>query len=175
MSKNTQKALEVLDILQHFSFHPHVSAKALQQYCERAGHEYLGEGEYQDHLFQYNHDQKSMVIIPLILQALLKYQYVPDYTSDAKKAELRGANQDIEFEIAKLCEDNDLQYREIDILIKNFAEDIGSTISNAGNRMNNMCTVAISNVAQETFGEALFVKDLAQFTRDRAKKLSTGG
>ena len=175
MSKNSQRALEILDILQHFKFHPHVSAKALQQYCERSGHEFLGEGEYQDHLFQYNHDQKSMRIIPLILQAMTKYQYIPDYTSEARKAELKKANEEIEFAIIELCSANDLQYREIDILIKNFAEDIGSTINNAGTRMNNMCARVVATVAQDTFGESMFIKDLSKFHDDRAKGLSTGG
>jgi len=58
-----------------------------------------------------------------------------------------------------------LQYREIDVLIKNFGEEMNAITNNASTRMNNMCAIVISDVAQQKFGEVLTVKDLGDYHR----------
>jgi hypothetical protein len=168
--QQTPRQIEILDIFKRFNFHPKVSNSVLKSYCDRMGYEFLSEGEYQDHMYQYYHDERAKVIIPLILQALQKYQYVPDYIGESKKRELREQNDAIEVEIAKICSDNGIQYREIDVMVKNFAGTIGHLIENAATRMNNMCGVVIATVAGEKFGESLVVKDLEKYHDEVASR-----
>lgn len=164
---------EILEILQNFNFHPRVANSVLKSFCDRKGYEFLPEGEYQDHLYQYQHDQRATVIIPLILQAIQKYQYIPDYIGETKKKEMKTQNEAIEIEIAKLCSANGIQYREIDVLTKNFAQELGSTIENAGTRMSNMCALVISSIAQDVIGTDMSVKVMEDWHDNRAKELST--
>lgn len=164
---------EILEILQNFNFHPRVANSVLKSFCERKGYEFLSEGEYQDHLYQYQHDQRAMVIIPLILAAIQKYQYIPDYIGDAKKKEMKASNEAIEVEIARLCAENGIQYREIDVLTKNFAQELGSTIENAGTRMNNLCSLVVASIAQDVIGTDMLVKTMEEWHDNRARELST--
>lgn len=163
------RPLQIADILAHFNYHKAVSNMALRQYCDRMKFDFLSEGQYQDNLFQYNHDRKALVIIPEILEALTEYQYIPDFISDSKRKELDSQNEVIEMKIATLCEDNGLTYREIDVLLKNFGAELQARLNNSANRLNNMCASAISHVAQEQFGDELSIKVLAEYQR----KLST--
>ena len=164
MSRQT----EILDLLKNFNFHPRVSNAVLKSYCDRKGIDFLAEGEYQDHLFQYEHDQRAIELVPKILAKVAEYQYVPDYVSDKKKKEIKEANEKIQYDIAKICEDGGIFYREVDVLTKNLAGEVAQTIENAGTRINNMCSLVISVVAQEKFGDGLKVSDLAKFHRLKA-------
>jgi hypothetical protein len=159
------RQLEILDIMQNFNFHKKVSSRVLQSYCDRKGYEFLGAGDYEDHVYQYEHDQRAKAIIPLVLAELQKFQYVEDYIGESKKEKVKEENGQIEFAIAKICEDHGLQYREIDVLIKNFGEEMNAITNNASTRMNNMCAIVISDVAQQKFGEVLTVKDLGDYHR----------
>lgn len=162
------RQIEILDLMKNFSFHPKVSNAVLKTYCERKKIDFLGEGEYEDHLFQYQHDERAKVIVPQIIEALADYQYPMEYVGDEKREEVKKHNEEIEYKIAKICEDGGIYYREIDVITKNLAEIVGSTIEAAGTRMNNMCALVISTAAQEKFGEGLKVTDLAEFHRERA-------
>jgi hypothetical protein len=157
--------LQIADILAHFNYHPKVSNKALEQYCTRKNFTFIAETDYEDHLFQYQHDQRALKIVPEVMKALLDYQYIPDYISKAKQQELKAKNEQIEMAITHICEENGLHYREVDVLIKNLASSVGAVITNASNRLNNMCALAISGVAKERFGKELKVKDLAEYLR----------
>lgn len=161
------RELQVLDIMENFNFAPKVSNKALESYCQRKGFEFLPEGEYQDHIFQYQHDQRMVQIIPIIVGILAKYQFVPDYAGESKKKEIREHNDMLEFEIAEALEDNGIVYREVDTATKNLAAALGSLIENAGTRANNMCAQVISTVAVEKFGHDLKLSDLAEFHRSK--------
>lgn len=164
--EQTKRQLEVLDIMKNFNFHPKLSNPVLESYTKRKGYEFISAGEYQDHLYQYMHDQRCQELIPQILEALQSYHYVPDYVGETKKRQLRAENQELEMRISKLCEDAGISYREIDIVTKNFAAELGATIESAGTRMNNMCALVVSVVAQKQFGEHLLVKDLATYHRE---------
>ncbi|OGG65123.1 hypothetical protein A2Z56_02430 [Candidatus Kaiserbacteria bacterium RIFCSPHIGHO2_12_45_16] len=173
MSEQTKPAsrqLEILDILKRFNFHPKVANSVLDSYCKRMGYEFLSEGAYQDHRYQYFHDQRAMVIIPLILQIIQKYQYIPDYVGETKKSEIKEQNEQLEVEIAEMCAANGIEYREIDVLIKNFASTIGATIEAAGTRMNNMCATAIATIAGDKFGDNLPVASLAAYYEEVARR-----
>lgn len=168
MSRN----LQILNILEHFNFHPKVSNKVLEQYCTRMKYDFLSAGEYEDHLYQYQHDERAKVIVPLILAELTKFQYIPDYIGENKRKEMKESNDNIEYAISKICEDNGIQYREVDVLLKNFAQEIGTTIENAGTRINNMATLVISTVAQDKFGNDLKISELAKWHRERAAEVA---
>lgn len=167
------RQLEILEILQNFNFHPRVSNSVLKSFCNRKGFEFLSEGEYLDHLYQFQHDQRAGIIIPLILAEVQKFQYIPDYIGDSKKKDMKANNEAIEISIAKLCSENGIQYREIDVLTKNFAGELSAVIENAGNRMNNMCGVVISHIAQDVIGLDMTVKAMEDWHDNKARELST--
>jgi len=167
-----QRQLQILDILKNFNFYPRVSSAVLESYCNRKHYEPITAGDYEDHLYQYQHDERTRVLIPVILEVLQKYEYAGDYISDEEHKRIKAHNDALEVEIAKLCSENGIQYREIDIITGNFGEELSATIKNAGTRMSNMCSVVISTIAQDQFGKELTVKDMEEWHDQRSKELA---
>lgn len=163
-----QRQLQILDIFKNFNFFPKVSNALLKSYTERKGYDMLTAGEYEDHLYQYQHDERALVIVPKLLELLQRYQYTPDYIGDAEKARIKKENAELEMEMADICAQNGLEYREIDAMIKNFGEVLNAIFSNTAQRMNNMCGTVIATVAQEHFDNGLKVSELAKWYRERA-------
>lgn len=169
----TEAGARILAVLKAFNYAPKVSNMALKQFCERSGYgDYIiGEGEYQDYLFQYQHDVRVGVIVPQVLAILSKYQYQPDFIGEAEAKRIRTHNDDLEWEIAKVCEDAGIVYKEIDTVVKNISQVLSSIVDNAGNRMNNMASVVLATLAKDKFGEQLALSDLGTFYRERADEL----
>jgi len=164
--------MQVRKVLEHFKFAPRVSNMALRQYCERMKFEdVLGEGDYMDNLFQFQHDQRVIAILPKLFTLVATYQYPQDYISDKAKAEIKEHNGDIEWKIAKLLEDEGIVYKEIDIITENLGDTIKGILTSGGNRLNNMCTTVLADLGRKKFGEALVVSDMAVYYREIAQEL----
>lgn len=172
MSEIKQPQLQVLDVLTNFNFHPKVSGMVLRAYCERKGYEPLSENDYRDHLFQYQHDQRAKAIIPKIIELLAQYQYPEDYINSTKKEEIRKNNDALEQEIARICAENGVVWREVDSLLKEFGEVMNAMMTNTANRINNMCSRVVSTIAQDQFGEEMPVKSLEDWHEERVNQFA---
>jgi len=165
---HSMKPTDIKKIFEHFNFAPKVSNTALKQYCERMKFDgVLTAGQYEDHLFQYQHDQRLKVVVPLILKALQGYEVVEDYISEKKRSALKKTNDSLEWEIATICEENGVVYREIDTVTESLAQLLSQIVTNAGNRMNNVAATVLAEVAKDKFGEDLKLSALSAFYKER--------
>lgn len=160
------RQLEILDIMQNFNFHKKVSPRVLKSYCDRKGYEFLASGEYEDHVYNYEHDQRAKVVVPLIIAELQKFQTIEDYIGDAKRAALKKENEQLEFNICRICEEQGVHYREINPLIKNLAAELSTLIENTATRMNNMGTAVLDHMSAHHFGRDYpLVADMGAYHR----------
>jgi|SRR3972149_11549162 len=164
------KHLEIKKVLAHFKGKP-VNNNILTEYCNLYHLDLITEGDYEDYLFQQEHDERVEKTLPLIFAELSQFRYVPTFINDDEKREMNEANEDIEWKISKVLEDNGILYREIDLISKNLATAFQAMMENAGRRANNMCAVVLSTLAKEKFGDPLKLKDLASYYGEKAKEL----
>jgi len=164
------KYIEIKKVLAHFKGKP-VNNKVLAEHCNLNHFDLITEGAYEDYLFQQEHDERAQNILPLIFAELSKFQYVPTFISVDERRKMNEVNEDIEWKISKVLEDNGILYREIDLICKNLATAFQAIMENAGRRANNMCAVVLSTLAKEKFGDPLKLKDLALYYREKAKEL----
>ena len=164
------KYIEIKKVLAHFKGKP-VNNKILAEHCNLNHFDLITEGAYEDYLFQQEHDERAQNILPLIFAELSKFLYVPTFISVDERRKMNEANEDIEWKISKVLEDNGILYREIDLICKNLATAFQAIMENAGRRANNMCAIVLSTLAKEKFGDPLKLKDLALYYREKAKEL----
>ena len=161
---------QIKEILEAFRSNA-VTQDVLKAFCERKHFELITTDQYSDYLFQQEHDERVQKVLAGIFTELSQFRYVPTFISDADKKKLNEANEDIEWKIAKILEENGVLYKEIDILTKNLANACQAIVENAGRRANNMCAVVLSTLAKEKFGDPLSLKPLAEYYREKAKEL----
>lgn len=164
------KPEQIKQILEYFE-DKQVSNAALKEYCNRQGLDLITESQYEDYIYQKEHDERVTKTLTGIFTELSQFKYIPTFISDSERRKLNENNEDIEWRIAKVLEDNDILYKEIDLLTKNLANAFHAIMENAGRRANNMCAVVLSTLAKEKFGDPLVLKPLADYYRAKAKEL----
>ena len=164
------KPEQIKQILAHFKDKP-VTNAVLKEYCNLKHFDLIVMSQYDDYLFQQEHDERVTNALSHIFKELSQYKYIPTFISDGDKKTMNEANEDIEWKIAKVLEDNGILYREIDLLTKNLANSFQAIMENAGRRADNMCAVVLSTLAKEKFGDPLTLKPMAEYYRAKAKEL----
>ncbi len=162
------RRIQIKAIVEHFRGKA-VSNGALKEFCERNKYEPLSEGDYQDWLFQYEHDERVKAALPAIFAELSKFQYVPELCGDIERQAISKANGEIEVRIAELMEEHGVLYNEIEVFTKNLGSAFMALMENAGTRASNTCAAAVSTLAKKTFGELLTLKKLSDYHRNQAK------
>lgn len=162
---------EIRDILDHFGPDKEVHPKVLNDYCVRMKFTPISTGELEDFRFQDAHDGRVAKALPQIFEELARWQYIPEFVPKAQKDKMRAENDDIEWKVAKVLEDNGIVYKEVDIVTRNISQMLSTITENAGRRINNMIAVVLSDLAKQRFGQDLKVADLAAYYRERAAEL----
>lgn len=161
---------QIKKILEHFKGKT-VNNKILKEYCNLNHLDLITESQYEDYVFQQEHDDRATKTLAGIFAELSQFKYIPTFLSESEKKKINEANEDIEWKIAKVLEDNGILYKEIDLLTKNLANAFQAIMENAGRRANNMCAVVLSTLAKDKFGDPLSLKSLGGFYRAKAKEL----
>ena len=161
---------QIKNILARFRGKP-VTNNILAEYCNLNKFDLVVESQYEDYLFQQEHDERAQRALAGIFAELSHFRYVPTFISDTEKRALNEANEDIEWKIAKVLEDNGVLYKEIDLLTKNLGGALQAVIENAGRRANNMCAVVLSTLAKEKLGDPLSLTTISAYYREKAKEL----
>lgn len=164
------KPEQIKKILAHFKGKL-VNNTILKEHCNLNHFDFISEDQYEDYVFQQEHDERTAQALASIFAELSQFKYIPTFLSEDEKRTLNEANEDIEWKIAKVLEDNGILYREIDLVTKNLGNAFQAIMENAGRRANNMCAVVLSTLAKEKFGDSLILKHLADYYRSKAKEL----
>jgi hypothetical protein len=139
-----------------------VTDDVLREYWNLHHLEPLSEGEYRDWLFRYNHDARKPGLVPAVLGAVAKYQYVREAVGEDERQRIIEANEGLENEICKLLERRDIFYQEVDIVTRNLGNTLQSIVVGAGRRANIMVATMLSFIAREKYGDQLKVKTLGE-------------
>lgn len=148
-----------------------ITQEILKEYCNLHHFDLITLNQYEDALFQQEHDDRIAMVLPLIFKELSNYQYPPTFITDQQRKAINEANEDIEWKISKALEDCGVVYREIDLLTKNLGSEFQAIMENAGKRASNMCIVVLTEIAKQKFGKNLEIKKLAEYYREAAKEL----
>ena len=169
--KSIIQYVQVRKILDHFKGAKSVPQKLLTEFCNLEKLNVITEGQYEDYLFQDEHDKRVSAILPRVFNILAQWQYTPEFVHESVKNVIREHNDDLEWKLAKVLEEGGIVYKEVDIVTKNMAQAFATICENAGKRMNNMAAVVLSDLARQKFSNELIMKDLAEYYRGRAKEL----
>ena len=75
-----QRRAEIKRIVEHFRGKA-ISQNVLTEYCNLTKVEPIVVGDYKDYLYQVEHDDKILALVPRILKELQAIQYVPEFAS----------------------------------------------------------------------------------------------
>ena len=127
--------------------------------------------QYEECVFQQEHDDRVASLMPVLLAELSKYRDVPTFGTEKERKAIAEANSDIEWQIAKVLEDHGVIKGEIGIITGNLAQAFKSIVENAGTRAKNMCDSVLNEIGEEKFGKNMPIKPMAEFYRAKAKEL----
>lgn len=164
------KGEQIKDILAHFKGKP-VNNNILAEYCNLNKFDVLVISQYEDCVYQQEHDERVASLMPALFAELSKFRDVPTYETDKVRKAIVGANEDIEWQIAKVLEDYGVRKGEIGVITGNLAQAFKYIVEAAGTRAKNMCDTVLNEIGEERFGKDLPIKPMAEFYRAKAKEL----
>ncbi len=146
--------------------------KVVGEYCNLIKTPVVPAGYVEDYIYQMSFDERIAKVVPLILEKIALFRHIPEYISDEKRKELSKLPDNIEIDIARILEDNGIEFREAEYL-KNLAQNIGRMLDNAYNRVNAEGSQVLMAMAEEKFGRPVTLKAMMLEKRNLEKKLST--
>lgn len=168
---NDETRAQVKEIVEFFMGKP-VNNDVLAEFCNRRKFEPMVVSQYEDYLFQYQHDKKVALLVPLIMMEMAKLQIPPELGTVSERNSAFANNNTVEIGIAKLFEDNGVLYHEADTLAKNVGMMLQGVMTSVNNRVTNMGTATILDIAEKVLGKPLTVKTCAEYFRKEADVLA---
>jgi hypothetical protein len=166
-----ERSEQVMVILERFRGKP-INQNVLNEFCNLYHLDAMTMNDYEDCLFQQEHDERVAKVIPAVFEILKSYKDVPTFAPKKERKAIIDANEDIEWQIAKVFEDCGVVKSELKIITGNFGSNLKMIIENAGERAVNMCDAVLREIGEDKFGVGLPIKPMAEFYRAKAKKLS---
>lgn len=161
---NEVRAGELKEIVEFFRGKP-VTNDALKAFCDRKKFMPILVGEYEDYLFQYEHDLRLATALPEILALLTKFRIVPELEKESVKKKIIKDNDDLSAEVAGVLENHGIVYREVDLLTRHIGGALDKIMQLANTRASNMCSAVMVDLAEEKFGKVLTIKAFAEAYR----------
>ncbi len=160
MDENNRNPKEMKKIIEGFRGKK-VSNILLKGFGERHGLPVIGEEEYSDWLFAYEHDERLRNVLPQVMAALAKWTYPGGFLDETDTKEISAKNKAVELEICEIMCKGGVLYQEIDMLTKNVGEALHGLLVNAGVRSSNMCAAVFAHTTKEKYGHTLPLSVLA--------------
>ena len=164
------KAEQIKAILEHFKGKP-VNNNVLKEYCNLKHFDVIVGSQYDDAVFQQGHDERLAEVLPFIFAELSQYRDIPTYGSDSDRKNIKEANEDIEWKIAKVLEDHGVLKMEVKIITGGLGDIFKNIMDNAGTRATNMADTVLNTIAKEKFGDPVALRPLGEYYRTKAKDL----
>lgn len=168
---NDEIRAQIKEVVEFFMGKP-VNNDVLAEFCNRRKFELVTMSQYEDYLFQYQHDKRASTIVPLVLAEMAKLQIPPELGTASERNAVFANNNMVELAISKIFEDNGIVYHEADTLAKNMGMMFQGVMSSVGNRVNNMGTATIIDIAEKVLGKPLTVEACARYFRKEADALA---
>ena len=164
-----QRREEISKIVAHFRGKA-INQNVLLEFCNLNKIEPIVLGDYQDFLYQIEHDEKVMSLYPLILAELQKLRYAPEFSTEKERKEIHKGNDDVRISITKLFEQNAIAYRTVDTLGQELGREIGQTVASAGTTAFNKALEVLLLIAKDKFGGEFNMKHAADFAEEHYAK-----
>ena len=150
--------------------------KLVAEFCINHKLPLTDAGSVEDFIYQKQYDERMNTVVSLVLAEVAKYKYNSEYITDQERKEIMEFNEQITINIAKILEDNGIEYRECGFL--NFvAGEVNKLLASSLTRVSNMCATVLAEMAMEKLGDPLTIKHLAkeraQIADRKAKKEKT--
>lgn len=166
---NEQRREEIAKIVEHFRGKP-INQNVLTEFCNKNKIEPIVIGDFQDFLYQTEHDEKVGKIYPLILAEVQKLVYIPEFASEAERKRMAKENDDVRVRITQIFEEHAIAYRTVDTLGQELGRDVGQVIASAGQTAFNKALEVLLLLAHERFGGDFNMKHAADFAKEYIEK-----
>jgi hypothetical protein len=166
-----EKRAQIKEIIEFFRGKP-VNQEVLQEYCNRRKYEVIVLSDYEDMLFQYEHDERFTRVMPLLMTEMLKLKQPPEFATHAERKAVFDNNNAVELAMSKVLEDNDILYSEAETLLKNLGTMLQGVTTGASNRITNMGVATMLDIAEKQLGKPLKIKACAEYVRKEADTLA---
>lgn len=143
-----------------------VTDDLLKAFCERHHFDLLTLQDFIDYKYQVEHDEKVQVLFPLILAAVQKIAYIPEFASDKDRKDALQANDEVRVSITKLLEEHAFPYHLVQTSTEELGNMIGRTVSSAGQTAFNRAIQVLNLLAKEKFGGAFNMKNVADYLQE---------
>lgn len=125
------------------------------------------EGEYADYRYQSVNDEKFAALVPEVMAAVSKLQYVKSFLTDQERRAVLEHNDNIRIEVCQLIEKHGIPY----ILLDNVVADIGGNIAgifkSAVNTLNNKTGEMFMDLGRKHFDvKEVTMAHVAQYAED---------
>lgn len=146
--------------------------KGVAEYCALIKTPLVPKGFVEDYIYQIDFDKRMSVVIPLVLEKLSLFKHIPEFISNDKQKEMSAVSDEIEIAIARVFEENEVEYREVGVL-KSLAQNIAHLLENSSNRINSEGSTVFMEMAKEKLGSPVTIKSIMLEKRSIEKRIST--
>ena len=149
-----------------------VTNDLLDAYCKR--HKIVPSlvmSQYEDYLFQFEHDERFTKIMPLMMAALSGLRQPPEFCTPEEYKAVQDNNSKIENDLAGVLEENGILWEEGVQLLGNFGILLASCVERSKNGVKNMGEATMRHIAEQQLGTPLTIKMLTDYYRKVAEKL----
>jgi len=166
---NEQRREEISKIIAHFRGKA-INQNVLTEFCNLNKVEPIVIGDYEDYLYQTEHDERVIKLYPLILAECQKLRYTPEFAPEKERKEIAKGNDEVRVNITKLFEDHAISYRTVDTLGQELGREIGQTIASAGQTAFNKALEVLLLIAKDKFGGEFNMLHAKQYAEERYAK-----
>jgi len=164
-----QRREEIRMIVDRFRNLPY-SDNLMKAYCNLKKIKPITENELSDYTYQVGHDEKMSILLPGMVNLLMKVRYVPMFAATEERKGIEKANGKIHTEICELIEEQAIPFLMLDKVGGNIARILDDFIVQAGNAIYNKAMYqVILPVMREKFGADFNSKHSKQYAIDKEK------
>jgi len=142
---------ELRKVVEHFRGKP-LTQTVIDEFCNLNKIEIVALEDFDDLLFQVEHDEKMVLLLKDILAELQNLQFEPVFVSGAERKGIEESNEAVRVAIAKAIEKHAISELMLERLGNTLKDIVGNPIEMAGNTVFNRANSVKRTLAQKHFG-----------------------
>ena len=143
--------------------------EAIDEYAKLNGMDTIVASELSDFIYQVKHDEIMVKLYPVLLNALVNTQYMPEFAPKKYRDNVKSVNSAINKELCVLIEEHAVDYRMVDIVCRELGATLNGLITTAGSTLTNRAVNVLMNLAHKHFGGTFNMKNVKQYLDENGK------
>lgn len=141
-----------------------VNANVLIEYANKHGYQPITPSQYEDYLFQKQHDERKQRVFTRVLAAFQGLKAIPELGSKAERDACFKANEEAEYAFIQALHDEGVLSREYDLIVDAIKRIFDEVTNGVKLRTQNMMASAFKVAAEEVIGAKDFtLKQLSDY------------